>query len=498
MKRSNRRPKFSVLLATAACVAALPDVAGAAMTFTVDGAWDTQARKDAATAAMTAVVGRFDAYGDFTRNNDGNVEVTYNSGVATADANYNSQIRFGGTYPAERVAQHELNHWLGSGTIGQWNANFSGGAWTGPKLAALIKTFDGDAATIKQSGVHFFPYGLNFDSEVISTNTLPQNVAVMYAMRQDMGVGRQADPWTATAVTMRQSNVAGRSGFNWYDAWDDGYFAHPGAAYATANFTLRTPLDTYAPGSATPSFTFAGDSLTINNTNGINGGLLFKGVGTAGVLTFKNLILDGGTVRHASSIGDLCRIGGKVTIASPSTIVASQGNIDVLAQVTGTGRLTIPATDAPAEDNRYVRFLSSANTFAGTIDVVGGRFELAAGANLRFVIGPNAASNAVVGSAARRVLLDGLFAIDLAAADGGATGGSWSLVTAANVTYGPEFAVVGFTESTPGVWKNGGGYTFAESTGRLTYDALPEPAALAAASAAAAALLARRRRSCAR
>ncbi|MGC4033469.1 MAG: hypothetical protein QM754_17405 [Tepidisphaeraceae bacterium] len=178
------------------------------LTFTIGTGWPDQARKDAAIAAMTAVLARFNAYGNFTLNNDGNVEVNYNSGVATADANYNTQIRFGGTYPAERVAQHELNHWLGSGTISQWTNNFTNGVWTGPKLDAIIKMLDGDDAVIKKSGVHFYPYGLNYDTEVINSNIIPANVAVMYAMRQDMGVGTQADPWSATNITLQQSDRA--------------------------------------------------------------------------------------------------------------------------------------------------------------------------------------------------------------------------------------------------------------------------------------------------
>jgi hypothetical protein len=89
------------------------------------------------------------------------------------------------------------------------------------------------------------------------------------------------------------------------------------------------------------------------------------------------------------------------------------------------------------------------------------------------------------------VLLNGLFEIDLTSA-ANTPGDAWALVTAANVTYGSTFAVAGFGEIAPGVWENGDGYRFSESTGLLTA-AVPEPAALAAAGAAAL-LLGRRRR----
>ena len=60
---------------------------------------------------------------------------------------------------------------------------------------------------------------------------------------------------------------------------------HAGAAYFTSDYLLRTPLNSSNPGAVTPSFTFGGTSLTVNNTNGISGGLLFKGVGATGTVT---------------------------------------------------------------------------------------------------------------------------------------------------------------------------------------------------------------------
>ena len=45
-----------------------------------------------------------------------------------------------------------------------------------------------------------------------------------------------------------------------------------------------------------------------------DGGLLYKGTGTTGIVTFKNLILNGGYVRHASGAGDLFQLAGKVTL----------------------------------------------------------------------------------------------------------------------------------------------------------------------------------------
>ncbi|MFM1904978.1 MAG: hypothetical protein RLZZ440_2878, partial [Planctomycetota bacterium] len=80
--------------------------------------------------------------------------------------------------------------------------------------------------------------------------------------------------------------------------------------------------------------------LTVNNTNGVGGGLLFKGVGSTGVVTIPNLILDGGYVRHASGVGDLFQLAGNVILRNSPTIDAGQGNIRVLGAISGAGSLT--------------------------------------------------------------------------------------------------------------------------------------------------------------
>ena len=353
------------------------------------GSWDSQTRKDAADAAMLAVVNRFNAYGDFNWGNDGWVDVYYNAGVPTAQASYYGSVEFGGTWPNERVTQHEMNHWFGTGTYWNWANQFSGGVWAGPKVATLIKQFDGDNAVIRQSGYHFYPYGLNYDSEVVNDATLMRNVAITYAMRQDMGNGNPANPWSAIRVTLTGSDPLGTSAFNWYGGgwsgasypgWDDKYVPHAGGAYFTSDYMLRTPLDSYNPGGTTPSFTFGGTSLTVNNTNGASGGLLFKGVGTTGVVTIPNLVLDGGYVRHASGAGDLFQLAGTIVLRNRPTIDAAQGNIRVLGSVSGTGTLTVAG--------RYSVTLAAAqNTYSGGTVVQGGTLVLANGGGVGAIRG---------------------------------------------------------------------------------------------------------------
>lgn len=349
-----------------------------ALTFGTFGSWDSQARRDAAEAAMQAVVNRFNAYGDFNWGSDGYVDVYYNPGVPTAQAGYYGSIDFGGTWPNERVTQHELNHWLGTGTYGNWYGMFNNGVWSGPRVSALMRQFDGEGAVLRQSGVHFYPYGLNYDSEVINNSIYMRNVALTYAMRQDMGNGNPNNPWTAQRVTLTGSDPVGTSAFNWfgggfsgnYPGWSDKYFAHPNATYSTGDYLIRTPVDTANPAAPTPSFTFAGDVLTVNNSNSAAGGLLYSGKGKNGVVTIPNLQLSGGYVRHGSGASDLFRLDGAIGLTGASTVDAGQGDIVVHSQVNGAGSLDIVSS------GRTVTLANAGNGYTGATNVIGAVLDL--------------------------------------------------------------------------------------------------------------------------
>jgi autotransporter-associated beta strand protein len=393
---------------------------------------------------MTDVVNRYNIYGDF---GSYNIYVYYDSGIPTAQSSYLGSIGFGGTWPNDRVAQHESNHYLGSGTYSNWYNMWTGAyIWTGAKVERLIEQFDGDGAVIRQSGVHFYGYGLNYDSEVVNDSIYMRNIAIMYAMRQDMGNGASADPWSATTVTLAGSDPAGTSAFNWfgggwsnssYQGWSDKYFAHPGAAYYTGNYSIRTPLDTYNPTGATPSFTFAGDSLTINNTNGANGGLLFTGIGTTGIITVNNLILNGGYVRHASGSGDLFQLAGKVTLIGTPTIDAAQGSIRVSANIAGTGSLT--------KGGNFALTLAGNNTYSGATIISGGTLRLAPITAVASYTFDNVSGTTVVNDGIGGTGMNGTLANGATIVSGGHSGNAVSLSGGASVDINSAITNLGNT-----------------------------------------------------
>lgn len=441
-----RRTSGQTLRAAVAGVAAFvsfAEPARAVLTFTVGGTWDSESRRTAAVNAMQQVVDRYNAYGNF---GNYNVYVYYNSGIPTAQASYLGSIGFGGTWPNERVTMHELAHYLGSGTYGD--------PWNGPRGEALVDQFDGIEASLSGDSQHFWPYGLNYDSEGSEINKQRQ-VALMYAQRIDMGIGSTANPtaWAATAVTLTASDAMGESGFNFTSKWSDRSFAHPNADYSTGNFTLRTP-------DSANSFTFAGKSLTVNNSGNAANGLYFKGSNSNAVITIRNLAVDGGTFHNFASNGTAFQLAGDLTVLSPSTIHSEQGPTTILAPIAGSADLTIGTTNA-----HVVRFASPANTFTGNL-TVNGRFELAGGATHRFEVGEPGVNNVIRGPSAAQVSLNGTFDLDLSRASDN-YGDSWTLVTSASTTYGRTFGLSGFWLS-GGRWINGSGYAFSTATGKLS------------------------------
>ena len=193
----HERPTTAAAIAFAA-LAALCGKADAALSYNVAASgWPNAAHRDAAVAAIQSSVNRYNAYGEF---GNYNVHVYYNSGIPTAQANYLGSIGFGGTYPNERVMMHELAHYLGSGTYGD--------PWNGARGEALVDQFDGLEATLQGDANHFWPYGLNYDSEGSEINKQRQ-VAMIYAQRADMGIGSAANPWSATVVNLTGSDAFG-------------------------------------------------------------------------------------------------------------------------------------------------------------------------------------------------------------------------------------------------------------------------------------------------
>ena len=116
------------------------------------------------------------------------INVYYAPGVPTAEASSNGDLRFGKerSYMFVGTAMHEMAHTMGMGTTSEYKAMMDGGVFKGEKAQALLKEIDGPEAELHGDSQHFWPYGLNYASEVKSEQDLINHARIVDAMYQDI------------------------------------------------------------------------------------------------------------------------------------------------------------------------------------------------------------------------------------------------------------------------------------------------------------------------
>jgi stress-induced morphogen len=143
------------------------------------------------TCAMDMAVAYYNCYSNIT----GSVRVSYDTGVATADGNINGSIRFGAgrQYMTCATSMHEIAHTQGIGTASQWAAHVSGGLFVGSNAAAQLQAINATLTKplyteLHADGMHFWPYGLNYDTEATGTDILVDHCQMVVAIRKDLGL----------------------------------------------------------------------------------------------------------------------------------------------------------------------------------------------------------------------------------------------------------------------------------------------------------------------
>ncbi|KAF2152800.1 hypothetical protein K461DRAFT_294438 [Myriangium duriaei CBS 260.36] len=131
----------------------------------------------------------------------GTTSTVYDADVSTADASFLGQVRFGSQL-TRRTALHEMDHWLGSGTVWEFQNLVSNGRFNGATVGRRIRSYDGSDAVLYSDGTHFWPYGMNYESEFSDPQ---RTIALVAAQRADMGWG---DGTAAIAGSRRFLNRA--------------------------------------------------------------------------------------------------------------------------------------------------------------------------------------------------------------------------------------------------------------------------------------------------
>jgi hypothetical protein len=92
-----------------------------------------------------------------------------------------------------RTAMHEIGHTVGVGQASNWGSFISGGLFTGQRAAAQLKAINAKLSAPLYTEVHadtqhFWPYGINQQSEVKGEADLIAHCQMVVAIRQDLGL----------------------------------------------------------------------------------------------------------------------------------------------------------------------------------------------------------------------------------------------------------------------------------------------------------------------
>jgi hypothetical protein len=116
------------------------------------------------------------------------LRVAYVPGVATADGNVNGSMRFGSRDSMNSItAMHEIGHTAGVGGP-RFRALIAAGVYRGPNATRVLRELTADpSAELHGDAQHFWPYGLNYTSEVGSDEDLIRHCLIVDAMQADFG-----------------------------------------------------------------------------------------------------------------------------------------------------------------------------------------------------------------------------------------------------------------------------------------------------------------------
>lgn len=84
------------------------------------------------------------------------------------------------------TAMHETAHTVGVGTNSSWGSLVVSGIYVGTNATNMLRSVTGDAAALIQGdSMHFWPFGINYPSEVTSASVLINHCKIVEAMKKD-------------------------------------------------------------------------------------------------------------------------------------------------------------------------------------------------------------------------------------------------------------------------------------------------------------------------
>lgn len=150
-----------------------------------------QAAYDKIKEGMDKALSYYNCYTNITKT----IQASYVPSVQTADGNINGSLRFGSntTYMDYRTCMHEISHTVGIGQASNWSSFLSNGLFTGAHAKEQLQTINSMLAmpgdgVLHADTQHFWPYGINQQSEVKSEADLIAHCQMVVAFRLDLGL----------------------------------------------------------------------------------------------------------------------------------------------------------------------------------------------------------------------------------------------------------------------------------------------------------------------
>ncbi|MGK3987479.1 hypothetical protein WME99_30850 [Sorangium sp. So ce136] len=145
---------------------------------------EQQSAYDMITSAMDEALSHYNCYTSIEKT----LRVSYEPSVATADGNVNGSIRFGASSSMNYItAMHEISHTLGVGSR-EFGALVMDGIFTGAEATSQLRAITGNESDVVHAdNQHFWPYGLNYTTEVKTTDDLVNHCKIVVAIRADLG-----------------------------------------------------------------------------------------------------------------------------------------------------------------------------------------------------------------------------------------------------------------------------------------------------------------------
>ncbi|WP_437323171.1 hypothetical protein [Sorangium sp. So ce381] len=145
---------------------------------------EQQSAYDKITSAMDEALSYYNCHTSIEKR----LSVSYVPSVATADGNVNGSIRFGATSSMNYItAMHEIGHTVGVGSR-EFGALVVDGVFTGEAATRQLRVITGNESDVVHADTqHFWPYGLNYTTEVKTTDDLVNHCKIVVAIREDIG-----------------------------------------------------------------------------------------------------------------------------------------------------------------------------------------------------------------------------------------------------------------------------------------------------------------------